>query len=52
MAAGGESNAAIAGRLGLSVHTVKQHLRAAYKALGVRNRAEAAGMMKHHPPNA
>jgi len=38
----GATNAEIAGRLFLSESTIKQHLRAAYKALGVRNRREAA----------
>jgi DNA-binding NarL/FixJ family response regulator len=42
MVAEGASNAEIAGRLCLSESTVKQHLRGAYKALGVRNRTEAA----------
>jgi DNA-binding NarL/FixJ family response regulator len=42
------SNAEIAGRLYLSESTVKQHLRAAYKLLGVRNRTEAAKMLKAH----
>jgi DNA-binding NarL/FixJ family response regulator len=42
----GLSNAEIAGRLYLSESTIKQHLRAAYKVLGVRNRAEAAKMMR------
>jgi DNA-binding NarL/FixJ family response regulator len=44
----GLSNAEIAGRLYLSESTIKQHLRAAYKLLGVRNRTEAANMMKNH----
>ncbi len=48
MVAEGLSNAEIAGRLYLSESTVKQHLRAAYKLLGVRNRTEAAKTMKHH----
>ena len=39
------SNAEIAKRLYLSQSTVKQHLRTAYKLLGVRNRTEAAKMM-------
>ena len=44
----GLSNAEIAGRLYLSESTIKQHLRAAYKELGVRNRTQAAKMMRHH----
>jgi len=43
----GLSNAEIAGRLYLSESTIKQHLRAAYKLLGVRNRTEAAKMIKN-----
>jgi DNA-binding NarL/FixJ family response regulator len=38
----GLSNAEIVNRLYLSESTVKQHLRAAYKLLGVNNRTEAA----------
>jgi DNA-binding NarL/FixJ family response regulator len=44
----GLSNAEIAGRLYLTESTIKQHLRAAYKLLGVRNRTEAAKMIKNH----
>jgi DNA-binding NarL/FixJ family response regulator len=44
----GLSNAEIAGRLYLSESTIKQHLRAVYKELGVRNRTEAAKMMREH----
>lgn len=42
----GLSNAQIAQRLYLSESTIKQHLRAAYKALGVSNRNEAARVMR------
>jgi len=42
----GSTNAEVAGRLFLSESTVKQHLRAAYKALGVRNRREAAALWR------
>ena len=44
----GLSNAQIASRLYLSESTIKQHLRAAYKVLGVRNRTEAAKTMREH----
>jgi DNA-binding NarL/FixJ family response regulator len=44
----GLSNAQIAGRLYLSESTIKQHLRAAYKVLAVRNRTAAAKTMRHH----
>src|SRR5829696_8800891 len=43
----GLSNAEIAGRLYLSESTIKQHLRAVYKVLGVRNRTEAAKTMRN-----
>jgi DNA-binding NarL/FixJ family response regulator len=40
------SNAEIAQRLFLTESTVKQHLRAAYKVLGVKNRTEAARLIR------
>ena len=40
----GLSNAEIGRRLYLSESTIKQHLRAAYKLLGVSNRTEAANL--------
>jgi DNA-binding NarL/FixJ family response regulator len=43
----GLSNAQIAKRLYLSESTVKQHLRAAYKLLGVSNRTEAAKLIRN-----
>jgi len=46
LVAEGSTNAEIAGRLFLSESTIKQHLRAAYKALGVRNRTEAAALWR------
>jgi DNA-binding NarL/FixJ family response regulator len=46
----GLRNAEIAGRLYLSESTIKQHLRAAYKVLGVHNRTEAAKMMRDPTP--
>ncbi len=42
----GLTNAQIAKRVFLSEYTVKQHLRAAYKLLGVRNRTEAARLLR------
>lgn len=43
----GLSNAQIARQLFLSESTIKQHLRAAYKALGVKNRTEAARLVRN-----
>jgi DNA-binding NarL/FixJ family response regulator len=52
----GLSNAEVARRLYLSESTVKQHLRGAYKALGVKNRTEAARVFRRSdqsgPPTA
>jgi DNA-binding NarL/FixJ family response regulator len=42
----GLTNSQIAGRLFLTESTVKQHLRSTYKVLGVRNRTEAARIMR------
>jgi len=42
----GLSNAEIGRHLYLSESTIKQHLRAAYKALSVRNRTEAAKLIR------
>jgi DNA-binding NarL/FixJ family response regulator len=42
----GLSNAEIARRLYLSESTIKQHLRAAYKLVGVSNRTEAANLFR------
>ena len=42
----GMSNAEIGKRLYLSESTIKQHLRAAYKVLGVSNRTEAANLVR------
>ena len=42
----GLSNAEIGNRLYLSESTIKQHLRAAYKALNVSNRTEAAKLIR------
>ena len=48
MASHGETNAAIAARLGVSVHAVKFHLASIYKKLGVANRTEAAVWLLEH----
>jgi DNA-binding NarL/FixJ family response regulator len=46
MVAEGLSNAEIAKRLYLSESTIKQHLRSAYRALGIKNRTQAARLMR------
>lgn len=46
MVAEGFSNSQIAKELYLSESTIKQHLRKAYKALGVKNRNQAARLMR------
>ena len=43
----GLSNAQIAKKLYLTESTIKQHLRSAYKALGVSNRIEAARLIRN-----
>jgi DNA-binding NarL/FixJ family response regulator len=45
LVAKGLTNAQIAKRLYLAESTIKQHLRAAYKRLGVKNRNQAAGLL-------
>jgi DNA-binding NarL/FixJ family response regulator len=47
MVAEGLSNAQISKRLFLSESTVKQHLRLAYKALGIKNRNQAARLVRN-----
>jgi DNA-binding NarL/FixJ family response regulator len=41
LVAGGESNAQIARRLGLSTHTVERHVANVYRKVGARGRADA-----------
>jgi DNA-binding CsgD family transcriptional regulator len=41
LVAGGESNAQIARRLGLSTHTVERHVSNLYRKIGARGRADA-----------
>ena len=50
LVAEGESNAQIASRLFLSESTIKQHLRSAYKILGVKNRTQAARLFRRNNP--
>ena len=44
MASSGLTNAEIAHRSGISIHTVKFHLAAVYRKLGAANRTEAAAL--------
>jgi DNA-binding NarL/FixJ family response regulator len=48
LVAEGLSNAEIGQRLYISESTVKQHLRSAYKALGVKNRNQAARLLRRN----
>lgn len=43
LVAGGESNAEIAGALGISVHTVERHVANLYRKIRARGRADATG---------
>jgi DNA-binding CsgD family transcriptional regulator len=46
----GDSNAEIARRLGIAVHTVERHLASIYRKIGARGRAEAvAHAMRENP---
>jgi DNA-binding CsgD family transcriptional regulator len=49
LAADGRRNTEIAGRLYLAPRTVEQHLSAAYRKLGIRSRAQLAGVVTHEP---
>jgi len=51
LVAEGLTNAQVAKRVFLSESTIKQHLRAAYKLLGVRNRNEAARLVRKNAYN-
>jgi DNA-binding CsgD family transcriptional regulator len=46
--AGGEANAEIAHRLGISVHTVERHAANLYRKIGARNRADATAYALRH----
>ncbi len=48
LVAEGESNAQIAHQLLLSESTIKQHLRRAYKTLGINNRTQAAQLLRQN----
>jgi DNA-binding NarL/FixJ family response regulator len=51
LVAEGLSNAQIARRFFLSESTIKQHLRGVYKVLGVRNRYQAARLLRQEGPD-
>jgi len=46
--AAGESNAEIAHRLGLSIHTVERHAANIYPKIGARGRADATAWALRH----
>ena len=48
LVAEGLPNAEIARRLYVSESSVKQHLRSAYKALGLKNRRQASGVLRRN----
>jgi DNA-binding CsgD family transcriptional regulator len=48
LVAGGESNAQIARRLGLSTHTVERHVANLYRKIGARGRADATAYALRH----
>jgi len=50
MASRGQTNAQIAGNLGVTVHAIKFHLGSIYRKLGVANRTEAAVWLLEHGP--
>ena len=50
--ANGRTNAEIADSLGLSLSTVKGHLRNAYRQLGVENRRQAVAVLDREGPVA
>jgi len=49
LAANGAANKEIAAELGISPHTVRQHLKATYRALAVTNRIELRRELNQHP---
>ncbi len=49
LAAQGLTNARVAARLGVTVHTIKFHLVSIYRKLGVTNRTQAATIFLRSP---